>query len=123
MGSSSFSVHPVFHQWCFQASDDNMAEMAWQAFVLVVSSAPDSTMTDCPLAQRRLLPHCDPLWFLLGQTISKAPCNEEESSLDIACHVIGDLYEDQGKMGEAEDMYVRALAGKKRLWDLSIHRH
>ena len=113
MGSSSFSVHPVLHQCCFQALDDNMAEMAWLAFVLVALFAPDSTMTDCPLAQRRLLPHCDRLWFLLGQTVPKAPCNEEESPLDIACDVIGDLYEDQGKLREAEDMYVRALAGKE----------
>ncbi len=24
MGSTSFSVHPVLHQWCFQASEDDM---------------------------------------------------------------------------------------------------
>ena len=49
MGSSSFSVHPVLHQWYYQASEDIRAEMAWVAFILVASSAPDSTMTDYTL--------------------------------------------------------------------------
>ncbi len=69
MGSSSFSMHPVLHQWCFQASEDDMAEMAWLALVLVASSAPESTMIDHTLIQRRLLPHCDRLSFLLRETI------------------------------------------------------
>ena len=28
IGSSSFSMHPVLHQWCFQASGDNIGKMA-----------------------------------------------------------------------------------------------
>ena len=114
MGSSSFSVHPVLHQWCYQASEDNMAEMAWLAFILVASSAPDSTMTDHTLIERRLLPHCDRVCFLVRESILTPPCNEKESSLDIACNTVGSLYESQGKLREAEDMYVRALVGREK---------
>ena len=35
-----------------------------------------------------------------------------------ACHQLGVLYSDQGKMKEAEDMYLRALAGKEKAWGL-----
>ncbi len=114
IGSSSFSMHRVLHQWCFQASEDNMGEMAWLAFVLVASSAPHSTMTDHTLIQRRLLPHCDRVCFLLRGSIPKAPTYEKESSLDIACNTVGYLYRNLGKLREAEDMYVRALAGYER---------
>ena len=108
--SSSFSMHPVLHQWCFQASRDNMAEMAWLAFVLVASSAPENTTPDHTLFQRRLLSHCDRLSFSLREKIPKAPCNEE-SSLNSACNRLGNLYINQGKSSKAEDMYVWALAG------------
>ena len=78
VGSSSFSVHPVLHQWCFQASEDNMAEMAWLAFVIVASSSPDLTTANYTIIQRRLLPHCDRLSFLLREAIPKTPFNKEE---------------------------------------------
>ena len=88
--------------------------MAWLAFVLVASFGPEYTTADYALVERRLLPHCDRLRFLLRETIPKAPCNEKELSLDIACHTVGDLYRNQSKLGEDEDMYVRALAGNEK---------
>ena len=114
MGLTSFSVHPVLHQWFFQESEENMAEMTWLASVLVASSAPEDTIADYLLVQRRLLPHCDRVRFLLREIIPKAPSSEEESSLDIACHKVGILYSQQGKLRAAEDMYVRALAGLEK---------
>ena len=33
-----------------------------------------------------------------------------------ASHELGMLYSDQGKMKEAEDMYLRALAGYEKTW-------
>ena len=114
MGFLSFSVHPVLLQWCFQASEDNITEMAWLAFVLVASSATSRMMMDDTLIQRRLLPHCDRLCFLLRETIPKVPFNKEESLLGNAYHVVGDLYRRQAKLREAEEMYVRALAGKEK---------
>ena len=71
MGSSSFSVHPLLHQWCFQASEDSMAEITWLAFVVVASSAPHWKMTDHTIIQRRLLPHCYRLSFLFREQYQK----------------------------------------------------
>ena len=123
IGLSSFSMHPVLHQWCFQASEDNMGEMAWLAFVLVASSASHSTMTDHTLIQRRLLPHCDRVSFLLRGSIPKAPTYEKKSSLDMACDTVGYLYRNLGKLREAGDMYTQALVGKEKALGLSIHQH
>ncbi len=114
VGSSSFYVHPVLHQWCFQASEESMGEMAWLTFILVTSSAPDSSMSDYTIIQRRLLPHCDRVYFLLRESLPKAPSNEKKSSLDIACHIVGAVYRDQDKLRKAEDMYMRALAGYEK---------
>ena len=33
-------------------------------------------------------------------------------------HQLGALYSDQGKMKEAEDMYLRALAGREKAWGM-----
>ena len=106
MGLSSFSVHPVLHQWCYQASEDSMADIAWLEFVLVSSSAPHHTMTNHTLIERRLLPHCDRVCFLVRKSILTAPCNEKNASLNIACDTIGTLYRSQGKLRKAEDMYI-----------------
>ena len=51
--------------------------------------------------------------FLISGTIPKVTC-EEIFSLDIACHTVGKLYIDQSVLREAEDMFVRALAGKEK---------
>ena len=37
-------------------------------------------------------------------------------SLSGACHQLGLLYSDHGKMKGAEDMYLRALAGYEKAW-------
>lgn len=86
------------------------------------SFAPERTMADYTLIQRHLLPQCDCVRFLLRETILKAPCNEKEFSLDIACHTVGDLYSNQGKLGEVEDMYVRASAGREKALGPDIHQ-
>ena len=35
-----------------------------------------------------------------------------------ACHNIGFLYSDQGKIKEAEEIYLQALARKEKVWGL-----
>ena len=38
---------------------------------------------------------------------------QNETELD-ALHILGDLYSDQGRLKEAEEMYQRALKGKEK---------
>ena len=69
------------------------------------------------LKQRRLLPHCGYVYSMLQPYLQEAfKSREYLSFLSRAFHQLGCLYFDQGKMKEAEDMYVRALVGKEKAW-------
>ena len=115
--SSSFFMHSVLHHWCLHAFEKENAIMSWLAVVVVVSAVPSQTMPDYSLLQRRLLPHCDRVFSLLEQSIQETfNYKVDIPSVSAACHRLGDLYSDQGKMKEAEDMYLRALTGKEKAW-------
>jgi len=115
--SSSFFMHSVLHHWCLHAFEKDNAIMSWLAVVVVASAVPSKTMPDYSLLQRRLLPHCDRVFSLLQQSIQEAFNDKADiPSVSAACHRLGDLYSDQGKMTEAEDMYLRALTGSKKAW-------
>ncbi len=114
--SLSFSVHSVLHRWCFHNSDKRQKDMAWLAIMVVASAAPIESVVDYTLLQRRLLPHSNLVYRLLQQNILENLSEELELPLINACHEFGDLYSDQGKMAEAEAMYLRALAGCEKAW-------
>ena len=105
MGSSSFSVHPVLHQWCFQASGRN--GLASVCISCIGYTSEDNEK----LYPRREASLC---FFLLREIIPKVSCNEKESSLNVGRHLVGRMYHNHGKLRAAEDMYVRALAGKEK---------
>jgi len=115
--SSSFSMHSVLHHWCFHAFEEDEVTMSWLAVIIVASAVPSEIVLDYSLIQRRLLPHCDRVYPRLQRRIHEGLMNEEDlPSLSDACHWLGILYKDQGKMKEAEDMYLRALTGKEKAW-------
>ena len=116
-GSSSFSMHSVLHHWCFHTFEEDKAIMSWLALIIVASAVPSETVLHYSLIQRRLLPHCDRVYSMLQRYLQEAFKNREYlPSLSSACYQLGYLYSNQGKMKEAEDMYLRALAGKEKAW-------
>ena len=116
-GSSSFSMHSVLHHWCFHTFEEDKATMSWLALIIVVSAVSSETVLYYSLIQRRLLPHCDHVYSMLQRYLQEAFKNREYlPSLSGACHQLGLLYKNQGKMKEAEDMYLRALAAKEKAW-------
>ena len=116
-GSSSFYMHSVLHHWCFHTFEENKATMSWLALIIVASAVPSETVLHYSLIQRRLLPHCDHVYSILQRYLQDGFKNTEYlPSLSGACYQLGLLYSDQGKMKEAEDMYLRALAGKEKAW-------
>ena len=118
-GSSSFSMHSVLHHWCFHTFEEDKATMSWLALIIVASAVPSETVLDYSLIQRRLLPHCDHVYSMLQRHSQEAFKNREYlPSLSGACHELGNLYVTQGKMKEAEDMYLRALTGHEKAWGL-----
>ena len=115
--SSSFSMHSVLHHWCFHTFEEDKATMSWLALIIVASAVPSETVLHYSLMQRRLLPHCDHVSSMLQRYLQEVFKDREYlSSLSDACHRLGYLYSDQGKMKEAEDMYLRALAGNEKAW-------
>ena len=85
--------------------------------IIVASAVPSEIVLDYSLIQRRFLLHCDRVHLRLQQRIHEGLINEEDlPSFSDACHRLANLYSDQGKMKEAEDMYVRALTGKEKAW-------
>ncbi len=69
------------------------------------------------LIQRCLLLYFDRVYPRLQRRIHEGLMNEEDlPSLSDACHRLGLLYSDQGKMKEAENMYLRALTGREKAW-------
>ena len=116
-GSSSFSMHSVLHHWYFHTFEENKGTMSWLALIIVASAMPSETVLHYSLIQRRLQPHCDHVYSILQRYLQEAFKNREYlPSLSDACHQLGNLYSNQDKMKEAEDMYLRALAGKEKAW-------
>lgn len=70
-------MHSVLHQWCFEALEEDMTEMAWLVCVLVASSAPERMFAEHTLIHRRLLPHCDRMRFLFREMTPKVPSNKK----------------------------------------------
>ncbi len=108
--SLSFSVHSVLHRWCFHNSDKIKNEIAWLAIMVVASAVPTKTIVDYTLLQRRLLPHSNYVDSFFRQNILKNSSEAMELSLISACNSLGVLYSEQGKMAEAEALFLRALA-------------
>ncbi len=89
--------------------------MSWLAVIIVASAVPSEIVLDYSLIQRRLLPHNDRVYPRLQRRIHEDLMNEKDlPSLSDACHRLENLYKDQGKMKEAEDMYLRALTEKEK---------
>ena len=115
--SSSFSMHAVLHHWCCHTFEGDRSAMSWLAVIVVASAVPSKYVLHYTFVQRRLLPHCDRVFSLLQRCMDDILNNKLDSlSLSSACHELGLLYSDQGRMKEAEDMYMRALAGYEKVW-------
>jgi tetratricopeptide (TPR) repeat protein len=115
---SAYSVHPVVHEWAFQVlRRERRAESFWLAVMIVGYAIPKSTEHEYWIMQQRLIPHADCCyrWIKHGEG-GKIFQKDNESGVDEtvteyfeAVHMFGSLYDDQGKLNEAEEMYLRAL--------------
>lgn len=116
-GSSSFSIHPVFHHWFSHAFEEEIAiTMGRLALIIVTSATPSETMPYYSLIQRRFLLHCDRIINSLAQqyTIQESLIDERDLRWrSKPYNKLETLYSDQGRMKEAEDMSLRAMAGNE----------
>ncbi|KAF2189339.1 TPR-like protein [Zopfia rhizophila CBS 207.26] len=121
---TSYATHPVVHRWAYHYQGKYFESTLGQLAVVTVGWAvPSRSASNCSTMQRRLLPHAQACsqWVLEGQiercsrshSVYNVGFNETEKKEIIlnAILLLGNLYADQGKLGEAEKMYERALRG------------
>jgi tetratricopeptide (TPR) repeat protein len=117
-----YATHPVVHQWARHIQDDSQqATLLWLAIVLVGLAVPMNDTKKYWETQVRLLPHADrcekrikeAVKDLLGERGLNGQAEENETLL-WAVSNLGTLYADQGKLDEAEKMFIWALDGHKK---------
>ena len=99
-----YSVHSCVHSWTvFVLNKEWDKALARLALTCVASEVPSTDEKDWWLLQRRLLQHATRQEFFIVDG------KVDIGGLDWAFHSLGDLYKDQSKLAEAEQMYIRAL--------------
>ncbi|OQU94929.1 Tetratricopeptide repeat-containing protein [Cladophialophora immunda] len=103
-GTGGYSVHSCVHSWTVSVLNKEWdGELARLALTCVALEVPSTNEKDRWLLQRRLLPHA------LRQDVFIAEGKVDVGELDWAFYNLGIIYFDQGKLAEAEKMYIRAL--------------
>ena len=107
--SGGYSIHSCVHSWVIYGLnaqwDPALARYAIDATARHVPYEDDAKLW---VKQRRLLQHADRcLQHVEGILVVDA-------GIEWSLHRFGDLYRDQSKLAEAEEMYERALKGKEK---------
>ncbi|KAH8593059.1 hypothetical protein B0O99DRAFT_743067 [Bisporella sp. PMI_857] len=112
--SRGYSMHGCVHSWTIHVLNQVWdCDLARLAIKFVGSHAPGEQTVQPWMTQRRLLQHaarCSDM--LLNNLVIKDEISDDEIAR--ACHNLGLLYADQGKLAEAEQMYERALRGYEK---------
>ncbi|KAH8587030.1 hypothetical protein B0O99DRAFT_665525 [Bisporella sp. PMI_857] len=109
VGARGYSVHSCVHSWIvFVLNKEWDKSLARLALTCVASEVPDTNEKHWWLSQRRLLQHATRQAFFI------VDAKVDVNGLHWGFHNLGDLYFDQGKLAEAEAMYLRALEGKEK---------
>ena len=125
-GLGSYTTHPVVHRWAYYfQGEDSQLQLAQLAVIVVGWAVPHISSRDYATLQRRLLPHAQACsrWVVMNGT--RQWSTQESGSITIklveelvvipgAVMLLGNLYRTQGKLGEAEKMYERALQGYEK---------
>ncbi|KAI1157631.1 kinesin light chain 1 [Nemania serpens] len=104
--SRGYSIHACVHSWAaYVLNRDRDVSLARVTVECVAASVPSQDERQFWLLQRRLLSHA----IKCCATIT-----DGDHVTVGAFHNLGLLYADQGKLQEAEDMYLRALRGYEK---------
>ena len=125
-GPGSYATHPVVHRWAYYfQGEDSRLQLAQLAVIVVGWAVPHRSWRGYHILQRRLLPHAQACsrWIVMSGTrqwptpesgiivIKEIKLPKERVVMLDAVLLLGNLYQDQGKLDEAEKMYQRALQG------------
>ncbi|KAI3319829.1 hypothetical protein HD806DRAFT_538796 [Xylariaceae sp. AK1471] len=108
IGSRGYSIHACVHSWTvYVLNKDWDVSLAQVTVDCVAARVPSKDERQFWVLQRRLLSHA----IKCSATIS-----DGDHGLEWAFDNLGVLYADQGKLQDAENMYLRALQGKEKTW-------
>jgi len=118
----SYTMHAVVHRWASHMQDNNQREKFMQLAMMVVGySVPEDTAKEYWILQRRLLPHANSClyWIMEFESFFRREGQFDKESTEVnnirvgldASSWLGYLYNCQGKLKEAEEMYQHALRG------------
>jgi tetratricopeptide (TPR) repeat protein len=109
--SLGYGMHSCVHSWTKHVVnekwDSNMARLALSCVGLHV---PDNSRPQYWVVEQRLVGHANRCQEYLRRGLAE----QDDIVMLRAIHGLGDLFVDQGKLDEAEEMYRRALAGKEK---------
>jgi tetratricopeptide (TPR) repeat protein len=101
-------VHSCVHSWTvFVLNKEWNVGLARLALRCVASKVPMRDERESWMLQRRLLQHA------VRQEQAILEDKADMKGMEWALHSLGILYADQGKLAEAEAMYIRALQGRE----------
>ncbi|KAK5681394.1 hypothetical protein LTR17_027458 [Elasticomyces elasticus] len=115
---TGFSIHPVVHAWCLHniACIEVREQLCGRAVRLIVEMIPSSDSDSQQSVARRLAPHA-------RVAAARHLEGTEEEKLRETLYSIASFLSDwegsqevEGKMQEAEEMYLRALRGYEEAW-------
>ncbi|KAK2600175.1 hypothetical protein QQS21_005120 [Conoideocrella luteorostrata] len=110
--SRGYSIHGCLHSWTIHVlNQERNSYLSKLAVKCIASRVPPQNKAQFWLLQRRLLSHA----VFCCATIQSSDENED---LNWAFYNLGILYADQGKLQEAEKIYLRALQGYEKAWGL-----
>ncbi|KAI9823351.1 MAG: hypothetical protein M1819_001359 [Sarea resinae] len=92
--TASYAIHPVVHRWAYYFQGEDCREQLAQLAAIIARGSESSRVQD--------------------KSSLEINAAEEEDVLLSAVHSLGLLHADQGKLGNAEKMYQRALQGYER---------
>jgi tetratricopeptide (TPR) repeat protein len=106
--SRVYSMHSCVHSWTIYVLNKEWDEdLARLALCCTASEVPGHDTAKWWLIQRRLLQHAARCaYFIMTDRV-------RTEGIEWSIHSLGALYADQGKLAEAEKMYLRALQGKE----------
>ncbi|KAM3074278.1 hypothetical protein ACMFMF_006294 [Clarireedia jacksonii] len=109
--SQGYSIHGCVHSWTVhilnQKWDYDLARLAVKFVGLHVSK---NEAVQPWLTQRRVLQHAMRCSYMIQNNLLA------DDNIAWVCYNLGNLYADQGKLVEAEQMYQRALQGYEKAW-------
>lgn len=107
----SYALHPVAQDWCHHVADRNSltSQLHELALMSVGYMVPHRSEKEYAEIQQRLLPHAN---YLISRERGYRP-GDTIDTWNVS-NKIANLYSDQGKLSEAEEMYQQALVGYKK---------